>query len=433
MTLNQANSYTGNILVVDDTPDNVRLLAAMLTGEGYDVRKALNGKMALTACQRLLPDLILLDINMPGMDGYEVCQLLKSDEKTREIPIIFISALDNLLDKIKAFDAGGVDYITKPFQGAEVLSRVKSQLHLRSLQIQVEKQNLSLQKTLDELRNAQTQLIQNEKMLGLGQLVAGISHEINNPVSFIYGNLKYAEEYINQITEIIELYQQEYPNPPAKIQKLIQDIDLHFLMQDVQNIIDAMHRGSERIRQIVMSLQQFSRQDTGEMRRVNIHEGIESTLLILQHKLRESKIRPAIDIIKEYGNLPLISCYPSQLNQVFMNVLNNAIDAIEEKSLKNTQDNSYLPNPQIRIYTELPEENNAIIRIADNGTGIDESAKSRLFDPFFTTKPVGKGTGLGLAISYQIVVQKHQGNLTYFSYPGEGAEFVIQIPVKPTP
>jgi signal transduction histidine kinase len=431
MNLNQANSSPANILVVDDTPDNLRLLSVMLTGEGYEVRKALNGKMALTACQKVLPDLILLDINMPGMDGYEVCKILKADEKTCEIPIIFISALDDVLDKVKAFDVGGVDYITKPFQGAEVISRIKNQLHLRFLQTQLEQKNLSLQNTLDELKNAQMKLIQNEKMVALGQLVAGIAHELNNPVSFIYGNVKYAEDYINQLVNVIELYQNDYPNPTDKIQNTIQDIDLKFLMQDVQNILDAMHRGSERIRQIVVSLQQFSRKDTGEMKRANIHEGIENSLLMLQYRFRETKNHPAIQVIKEYDELPLVTCYPGQLNQVFMHLLNNAVDALEEKSLKNAQGNSSSQNPQISITTELIDEAHVSIRIADNGCGIDEKLKSHLFDPFFTTKPVGKGTGLGLAISYQIIVQKHKGQLTYFSSSGQGSEFTIQIPVIP--
>ncbi|MCG6133083.1 MAG: response regulator [Nostoc sp. LLA-1] len=478
MHLNKSNNYKGNILVVDDTPDNLRLLSVMLTDRGFEVRKALNGKMALTACQMVLPDIILLDINMPGMDGYQVCQRLKADDKTCGVPVIFISALDDVLDKVKAFGMGGVDYITKPFHGAEVISRIENQINLQSLQIKLKEKNLLLQEALDNLQAAQVQQIQNEKMVSLGQLVAGISHEVNNPISFIYGNLQYASEYVQELVKIIEAYQQEYPHPTPHIQKIIQDIDLNFVINDLQNLMGAMHRGSDRIRKIVLALQNFSRHDEAQMKPVNIHEGIDSTLVMLQHRLRETANRPAIAVVKEYGSLPLITCYASELNQVFMHLLNNAIDALERggSEEKNSQDqltmcetsenlgtshsaalhsspvngqkeisqrvevNRYISkntrksvpmpiaNPQIRICTELVESHTVKIAIADNGHGIDELLQSRLFDPFFTTKPVGKGSGLGLSISYQIVVQKHRGHLTCSSSPGKGTEFTICIP-----
>jgi signal transduction histidine kinase len=447
------NNYKANILVVDDTPDNLRLLSAMLTGQGYEVRKALNGKMALTACQMLLPDVILLDINMPGMDGYEVCQQLKADSKTSAIPIIFISALDDVLDKVKAFDAGGVDYITKPFHGAEIVLRIENQINLRLLQIKLEEKNILLQKAFDDLKAAQVQQIQNEKMFALGQLVAGVAHEINNPVSFIYGNLQYANQYVQDLVNLIKIYQQEYPNPTSKIEATIKDIDLNFVINDLHNLMSAMFRGADRIRSIVLALQNFSRLDEAQMKSVNIHEGIDSTLVMLEHRLKETEHRPTISITKEYGDLPLVTCYPGELNQVFMHLLNNAIDALEnsnsawrtsnketeKKKLEKVNKNnfpifsagSYHQSfiPEIRIYTQVTDTNTIKIEIADNGSGINDNVRSRLFDPFFTTKTVGKGTGLGLSISYQIVVQKHQGNLFYDSSPGQGAKFIIEIPI----
>ena len=424
MDFNQANHHKRNILVVDDTPDNLRLLSAMLTAQGFEVRKALNGKMALTACQMVLPDVILLDINMPDMDGYQVCQQLKADEKTSEVPVIFISALDDIVDKVKAFDVGGVDYIAKPFHGAEVVLRIENQINLRLLQVKLQEKNFLLQQALDNLKAAQVQQIQNEKMVALGQLVAGIAHEINNPISFIYGNLRYAGEYVQDLVNLIEVYQQEYPKSTPKIQQLAKDIDLNFIIKDLQNLIGAMYRGSDRIREIVLALQHFSRHDEAEMKRVNIHEDIENTLVMLQHRLREVADRPAIVVVKDYGNLPLITCYPSELNQVFMHLLNNAIDAIEEGVGNQSS------TPQIRIHTEVTDLNMVKIAIADNGTGIEESLRSRLFDPFFTTKPVGKGSGLGLSISHQIIVQKHRGNITCTSSVGQGAEFAIKIPIE---
>jgi signal transduction histidine kinase len=458
MHFNQTNHHKKNILVVDDTPDNLRLLSAMLTAQGFEVRKALNGKMALTACQMVLPDVILLDINMPEMDGYQVCQQLKADEKTCEVPVIFISALDDIVDKVKAFDVGGVDYIAKPFHGAEVVLRIENQINLRLLQVKLQEKNFLLQEALDNLKSAQVQQIQNEKMVALGQLVAGLAHEINNPISFIYGNLQYAGQYVQDLVNLIEVYQQEYPKPTSKIQQIAKDIDLNFVINDLQSLIGAMYRGSDRIREIVLALQHFSRHDEAEMKRVNIHEDIENTLVMLQHRLRESTDRPAIIVVKDYGNLPLVTCYASELNQVFMHLLNNAIDAIEER-VENQSSNTYsltpidnssstwrdtpvaalgetskpqwlLPTPQIRIHTEVTDLNMIKIAIADNGPGIEESLRSRLFDPFFTTKPVGKGSGLGLSISYQIIVQKHRGNITCNSSVGQGAEFAIEIPIE---
>ena len=434
MSLNKNRKCKGNILIVDDTPDNLRLLSAMLTAQGYEVRKALSGKMALTACQMLLPDVVLLDINMPQMNGYEVCRQLKNDDKTCDVPVIFISALDDVLDKVKAFDVGGVDYITKPFNGTEVLLRIENQINLRWLQIKLQEKNILLQQALDDLKAAQVQQIQNEKMVALGQMVAGIAHEVNNPISFIYGNLDYARQYVQNLVNLIQAYQTEYPRPTSKIQKIIQDIDLNFVINDLQNLMGAMYRGVDRIRSMVLALQNFSRHDEAQMKQVDIHQGIESTLVMLQHRLKETENRPAIHIVKEYGSLPLATCYASELNQVFMHLLNNAIDALDkQKQIANrSTSQAKMPpsQPQIRISTQSLNTNRIRISIVDNGAGIDEEVRSRLFDPFFTTKPVGEGSGLGLSISYQIVVQKHKGMLDCTPLTDRGAEFAIEIPVN---
>lgn len=427
MNLHGADYSGKNILVVDDTPDNVRLLAAILTERGYEVRKALNGARALAAVQAALPDLILLDITMPEMNGYQVCEHLKADVKTRDVPVIFISALDEVVDKQKAFDVGGADYIVKPFQGAEVILRIENQLKLRSLQANLAENNRDLERSLWELKNAQMQLIQNEKMTAMGQLVAGIAHEINNPITFVSGNLKYAEEYIKQLLELVTLYQQEYSNPPATIQEKLEEIDLNFLSYDAAKVMDAMCRGADRIRQIVLSLRNFSRHDEAEMKQADIHSGIDSTLLMLQHRLEATKYRAAIEVIKEYAPIPPVTCYVSQLNQVFLHLLNNAIDALTPESEPQTTSS---PIPRIGIVTELIGTDRIRIRIADNGSGISEAIRSRLFDPFFTTKPVGAGTGLGLSISYQIIVHQHRGSLACTSAPGAGAEFTIEIPLS---
>ncbi len=273
-----------------------------------------------------------------------------------------------------------------------------------------------LRQTLHDLKNAQSQLIQAEKMSGLGLMMAGIAHEINNPVNFIYGNLCHANQYTKDLVRLLGLYQQEYPNASAPIQDCIEEIELDFLSEDLSKLLSSMKMGTERIQQIVLSLRNFSRLDEAEMKPVDIHEGIDSTLLILN-----SKIKTAIKVIKNYGKLPLVECYPSQLNQVFMNIMANAADALLS--------NPNLRNKEIKIITEIGGVNQVVVRIRDNGTGIDPDAINKVFDPFFTTKPVGKGTGLGLSISYQII-EKHHGKIEVNSEIGEGAEFVIYLPIK---
>ncbi|BAY82084.1 two-component sensor histidine kinase [Calothrix parasitica NIES-267] len=281
---------------------------------------------------------------------------------------------------------------------------------------------IELQNTLHELQTTQAQLIQSEKMSSLGQMVAGIAHEINNPVNFIHGNVTPASQYAQDVLNLLELYQQHYPNPPEDIQEEIETIDLEFLKEDFTKILNSMKQGTQRIREIVLSLRNFSRLDEAQFKAVDIHEGIDSTLMILQNRLKSKPNFPEIQIIKQYSSLPRVDCFPSQLNQVLMNILANAIDALESQKSLST--------PQIQIHTKLLDNNRIAIHLFDNGSGIPPEIQSKLFDPFFTTKEVGKGTGLGLSISYQIVVNKHGGNLSVLSTPGEGTEFIIEIPVS---
>ncbi|MCW6038343.1 HAMP domain-containing protein [Spirulina subsalsa FACHB-351] len=273
-----------------------------------------------------------------------------------------------------------------------------------------------IQDYTQDLKEAQAQLIQTEKMSSLGQMVAGIAHEINNPVNFIYGNLSHIEEYSDTLLGLIELYQKEYPKVNNELAEQIEDSDLEFMREDLPAILHSMRMGSERIRQIVLSLRNFSRLDDSSQKAVDLHEGIDSTLILLNNRIKKE-----IEIVKDYGELPPVPCYPAQLNQVFMNLLSNAIDALS--------DNKSNPQKQIKIHTEASEDS-AKITIADNGVGIPETIRSKLFDPFFTTKPIGKGTGLGLAISYKIM-EKHDGKIQVDSTPGEGTAFTLILPLHP--
>ncbi|MEG4860337.1 AAA family ATPase [Microcoleus sp. K1-B6] len=354
---------------------------------------------------------------------YEM-RILRADGAVRYIYVKAQAIVDGG-KVIKLF--GTIQDITDRKLAEDALRLSEGQLREKATQLEV---------TLSELRSTQTQLIQTEKMSSLGQLVAGVAHEINNPINFIYGNVLHANDYSSDLLGLIELYQESYPNANPEIVAKTEDIDLAFIQEDLPKILKSMQVGVDRVRNIVLSLRNFSRLDEAEMKPVDVHSGIDSTLLILQHRLKKDAVGHGIEVVKEYGQLPEVNCYASGLNQVFMNILSNAIDAVElgvgrpETTAKLESPLSPIFERKIEIRTEVCDKNLVRIYIADNGRGMTEEVRSRIFDPFFTTKPVGQGTGLGLSISYQIVVEKHGGKLMCFSAPREGAEFVIEIPVK---
>ena len=416
MKIVQQNS----ILIVDDTTTNLKVLFTLLNQSGFKVSIAKSGESALEKVKEVLPDLILLDVMMPGIDGFETCRRLKADPRTKDIPVIFMTVLSEVVDKVKGLNLGAVDYITKPIEQDEVLARIN--VHL-------------------ELRKAQLRLVQEEKMSALGQLVAGVAHEINNPVNFIYGNLTHARQYTDDLLKVLDLYETNTLEPIPEVLTYSEEIDLEFLKDDLPQLLHSMQVGAERILGIVRSLQVFSRLDRAERRPVNLHESLDSTLMLLSSRLRTKSQRPDfrrpdIEVVKEYGELPLVECNPGELNQVFMNLLANAIDAINEKidHEENTQQpDSQGVTPRIRILTEVTEDQTkVVIRITDNGIGMSEEVRQMIFEQFFTTKPVGQGTGLGLSITHQIVVAKHGGTLEVDSARGEGSEFVITLPVRLT-
>ncbi|MDY7021752.1 MAG: ATP-binding protein, partial [Cyanobacteriota bacterium] len=296
---------------------------------------------------------------------------------------------------------------------------LEDQVQQRTQQLQ--EKNQHLQQTLNQLQLAQTKLIQTEKMSSLGKMVAGIAHEMNNPIAFIEGNIYHARTYFHDLLELLNLYQENLPNPDQKIQDKIEEIDLNFLSQDLEKLLNSIQTGSDRISQIVLSLRNFSRLHENGLKQVDLHEGLENTLLILQHRLAPNGSSPAISILKNYAEIPLVNCFPNQLNQVFLQILSNAIDALMMLEVGSS--------PEISITTERKDASTVSIKIADSGMGMSEDIQHRIFDPFFTTKPVGQGTGLGLSISYQIITEQHQGELRCISQVGQGTEFIIDLPI----
>ncbi|OYD92040.1 hypothetical protein CDG76_25745 [Nostoc sp. 'Peltigera membranacea cyanobiont' 210A] len=580
----------GIILIVDDVPNNLKVLSDTLAQAGFEVAIATSGESAIQQLEHTPVSLILLDVMMPGMNGFETCECIKANPKTQNIPIIFITALSESVNKVTGFELGAIDYITKPFQQGEVLARVRSHLKLNHLSQSLEARNTELQQltqqleqrvtertqelfgsietlkqtqqlmrlvfdtiphwvgwkdinsvylgcnqslatvlnlsspdeivgktdydlliskeesdwyrvcdrrvmesgkaelhiieqwqradgqqiwldtskmplrdakgnvfgillvtediterqlaqeelkqqkqnleeALAELQGTQVQLVQSEKMSALGNLVAGVAHEINNPVGFLGGNIQPALDYIKDIFSLIDLYQQEYSPPSGVIQDEIEAIDLDYIREDLPKLVGSMQEGVKRIRDISTSLRTFSRADSDRPIACNIHDGIDSTILILKHRLKASESHPEIQVLKEYGQLPLVECFAGQLNQVFMNILANAIDALEESNIGRSFEEIKANPNSITIITQISDDKQQIIiNIKDNGKGMNEEIKQKIFDHLFTTKAVGKGTGLGLAIARQIVEETHGGKLSFNSTLGEGTEFLIEIP-----
>ncbi|MGB3788679.1 MAG: ATP-binding protein [Phormidesmis sp.] len=344
---------------------------------------------------------------MPEIESFE--QRLKTLEKENHRLQKKLARNEQTLDRWHRSRQQAESLLSKTIQE---LQTSKTTLKLRGEE---------LERALADVQAMQSRLLMAEKMSSLGVLVAGIAHEINNPVSFIYGNIEHANQYIQGLLMLISVYQSCYPEPLSAVKSCVEEIELDFLLEDLPKTVRSMQIGAERIKQIVLSLRTFSRMDEAEHKEVDLHAGIESTLVILNHRLKGTDKRPIIQIAKNYGQLPPIACYAGQMNQVFMNILVNAIDALEE---------AQTADAEITISTAYQKEQ-VTISIADNGTGMDEAVQQKIFDPFFTTKPVGKGTGLGMAISYQIVVDKHQGQLLCNSSRGKGTEFVICLPLSP--
>lgn len=465
-----------SILVVDDTPDNLRLLVGLLTAQGYKIRPVTSGKMALSAAQGMPPDLILLDINMPEMNGYQVCEQLKAEERTRDIPVIFLSALNDVFDKVKAFAVGGVDYITKPFQVEEVLARINTHLALRSLQNHLQQKNHDLEQTLQELQSTQTQLIQSEKMAVLGQLVANVAHEMNTPLGAIRSSAGNIATFLHHSLEALPQFlhslsperQQDFFNLLNRslqsngnflslsskekrqykrnlIQQLealaIADADIVAdtlidtgiyddllsllpLLQDpnsrtilntayelvsIQKSTQTIITASDRAAKVVLALKSYAHQDsTGTKVQASLIDGIETALTLYYNQLKHE-----VEVIRQYVELPLVPCFPDELNQVWTNLIQNALQAMSYKGT-------------LTIATAQLSDR-VQISITDTGSGIPEDIQAKIFEPFFTTKRMGEGSGLGLSIA-QKIIEKHSGDISVDSIPGK-TTFTVSLPL----
>lgn len=406
----------GDILIVDDTPANLQLLMQLLNDQGYKVRPATSGRLAIKGAQRQLPDLILLDISMPEMDGYETCERIKQDQQLKDIPIIFISALSDTLDKVKAFSCGGVDYVTKPFQAEEVLARVSVHLSLR-------RSNLKLEHVLEELKAAQANMIQSEKMASLGVLTAGIAHEINNPVGFIGMSATGLAKALRTVLKIVEQY--SYVTSENTDQQLpllkgqMADVEFPILVNGIWEMLDNIDIGVKRTSEIVKGLRDFSHPEGGGKKLTDIHKSIDTALIMLTARTKDK-----VEIIREYGDIPRIEVFPVKMGQVFLNLLNNAIDAVIEND--SDCDASISISTSCREYLKRSW---ICINIKDTGVGLSDEVLKHIFVPFFTTKDVGMGSGLGLSISHGIIAD-HDGRIEVKNDLICGTVFRVWLPIK---
>ena len=382
---------------------------------------------------------------MPDIDGLMLVKFFRAHPKTKDIPIIMLSSREEAATKASAFLAGANDYLVKVPDPIELIARVRyhskayfnllrqdeaaqTKAQNKVLEQRVEERTLELQAALDNLKNAQAKLIHTEKMNSMGQLVAGIAHEVNNPINFIYGNLNYVKGYVQDLLELVDAYQRHCPSPPAEIDDKLEELDLEFSSTDLLKSFVSLRSGAKRIRNLVLSLRNFSRFDEADVKTVNVHEGLDSTLAMLNAELE------GIQVKKDYGELPRVECSASQVNQVFMHVIRNAIEAMKSSALPPADMTAEAARasmnvPALTIMTKAAGREQIEIWIADNGPGIPPEIQSQIFDPFFTTKDVGQGTGLGLSVSYQIITTQHGGLIKCYSMPGNGTKFMITLPV----
>jgi two-component system, NtrC family, sensor kinase len=410
----------GVLLIDDQTMVSDVLQRCLRTETDIDFYYCNDPTLAISMAIDLAPSVILQDLVMPDVDGLMLLRWFRLNPDTRDIPMVVLSCKEDAYLKAEAFTYGANDYLIKLPDAVELVARIRYHAQayenlkaLRAATAAAEAQSKELTETLIQLQEMQAHIIQAEKMTGLGQMVAGIAHEINNPINFIHGNIQHFQSYMDDLLGLVALYNTAYPTSTPEIQDYAETIDLAFMTDDLPKVVTSMKGGADRIRNIILSLRNFARLDEAEKKTVDLHDGLDSTLLLLGHRLQAS-----VQVTRNYGRVPRLQCYPAQINQVFLHLINNALDAIESES-----------GPQhLTLRTQVLNNNRVQITFHDNGPGISPDIQSRIFEPFFTTKPVNKGTGLGLSICYK-VMQKHEGTIDVYSHPGQGTTFTIEMPM----
>jgi len=394
----------------------------LLSGEGHELKVAPDGKDGLDLARELSPDVIICDGTSPQINWLEVCRLVKADRELATAYFVLLTTPEQFAG-VEELDVLVDDFLFKPIAKQELLGRVRAQQRSRELM-------LELERTQEELQQSCDRMLQREKMSSLGELISGIAHDINNPITFIYSNLTHVQTYATDLIELLRLYQKQLVNPGAEILQKQQDMDVEFVLDDLLKIVNSMRTGSDRIRQIILSVQDFSRSDRSGWQLFDISDGLENTLLLLQHRLPAREGRRDIKVMKEYGNLPQVECYAGQLNQAFLNIINHAIDALEESSQELDESESIKFKPVILITTQVIDAQRISIEIADNGMAISEDITAQISDSFLMSKPGEHTSALELAVSYRIIVEQHKGELKCFSEPGKGTKFRIEIPFR---
>ncbi len=417
------------ILTIADTV-TWEVVQELLEKEGHQVKVAPDGKDGFDMAREFCPDVIICDGTLPEIHWLEVCRLVKADSlrdsfASRELSTSYFLLLTTpeQFAEVQELDARVDDFLLKPIVKQELLGRLRAGLREHELR-------LELARTQQELQLSRDRTLESEKMSNLGELVSGIAHEINNPITFIYSNLTHVQSYATDLIELLRLYQQQLVNPGAEIMQKQQDMDVEFLLDDLLKIVSSMRTGSDRIRQIILSVQDFSRSDRSGWQLFDISDGLENTLLLLQHRLPARDGRRDIKVMKEYGNLPQVECYAGQLNQAFLNIINHAIDALEESSQELEESESVKFKPVILISTHVIDGQRIAIEIADNDLATSEDIAAQFSDRFLTETPAERSSPFGLDISYRIIVEQHKGELKYFCEPGKGTKFRIEIPLR---
>ena len=409
------------ILTIADVV-TLEVVQELLGREGHQVRVALDAGGGLELARELSPDAIVCDGTSAQIDWLEVCRRVKADRELATAYFVLLTTPEQFAE-LQELDAPFDDFLFKPIVKQELLGRVRAGMRSRELK-------LSLERTEQELQLSCDRIVQSETMSSLGELVSGIAHEINNPITFIYSNLTHVQSYATDLIELLQLYQKQFVHPGAEILQKQQDMEVEFILDDLLKIVSSMRTGSDRIRQIILSVQDFSRSDRSGWQLFDISDGLENTLLLLQHRLPAREGRRDIKVMKEYGNLPQVECYAGQLNQAFLNIINHAIDALEESTQELEESESVKFKPVILISTQVMDAQRISIEIADNGMASSEEIAAQISDPLLMTKPAKDSRALGLSVSYQIIVEQHKGELKCFSEPGKGTMFRIEIPLR---